>query len=171
MDQYLSKEIEDVGRLYLRPIALKDAPRIAELAGHPEVASWTSNIPHPYQLGDAKSWIKKTHADPLRQPFAIITEGKLLGCVSYWENNDGNMEIGYWIGRPYWGAGIASQALKKLLKSEPELSASPLVIARVMKGNMASQRVLIKNGFRSEKPCSITKAGKEIDGLVFHLRK
>lgn len=73
---------------------------------------------------------------------AIVNDGEPLGTISCF-SCDGQDSIGYWIGRPFWGQGIASTALSLLLDTE---SRRPLH-ARVAKENVASLRVLQKCGF------------------------
>ena len=73
---------------------------------------------------------------------AVILEGELAGHVVSWEQ-DGERKIGYWIGRAFWGKGVASAALWQFLG---QFSVRPLV-AHVAKHNAASIRVLQKSGF------------------------
>ena len=72
----------------------------------------------------------------------ILFKGKVSGNIVSWEQ-DGKRQIGYWIGRKFWGKGIASQALAQFLVV---VKARPLY-AYVAKHNTASIRVLEKNGF------------------------
>jgi len=72
----------------------------------------------------------------------VIFDGSVAGNVGCWEHS-GEKLVGYWIGREYWGKGIATAALSELLKRVPD---RPLV-ARVAKHNVASIRVLEKCGF------------------------
>jgi len=73
---------------------------------------------------------------------AVVFDGELAGNVVSWEQ-DGERKVGYWIGRDYWGRGIATAALAEFLKRLP---VRPLV-AHVAKHNAASIRVLQKCGF------------------------
>jgi RimJ/RimL family protein N-acetyltransferase len=74
----------------------------------------------------------------------ILFDGEVAGnIVSYEDREFGKREVGYWIGRPYWGKGIASRALSAFLHS---VKTRPLY-ARVAKDNVASLRVLQKCGF------------------------
>jgi RimJ/RimL family protein N-acetyltransferase len=72
----------------------------------------------------------------------IIFDGSVAGNVCCWEDS-GEKLVGYWIGREYWGKGIATAALSEFLKCVPD---RPLV-ARVAEHNVASIRVLEKCGF------------------------
>ena len=73
---------------------------------------------------------------------AILVRNVLAGCISCFKS-DGLDSVGYWIGREFWGQGIASRALELLLE---QVSIRPLH-ARVATGNRASLRVLQKCGF------------------------
>ena len=73
---------------------------------------------------------------------AVVLEGELAGHVVSWEQ-DGKRKIGYWLGRTYWGKGVASAALSQFLD---QYSVRPLM-AHVAKHNVASIRVLQKCGF------------------------
>jgi len=74
---------------------------------------------------------------------AIIFNGQVAGSVSSYED-EGKPEVTYWLGKKYWGKGIATWALKELLAHHNP--ARP-IYARVAKDNPGSQRVLEKCGF------------------------
>jgi RimJ/RimL family protein N-acetyltransferase len=85
---------------------------------------------------------KKVLSDPSNIVQTVILDGELAGNVVSWEQ-DGERKVGYWIGREYWGRGVATAALSRLLR---QLTVRPLV-AHVAKHNVASIRVLQKCGF------------------------
>lgn len=72
----------------------------------------------------------------------VLFDGQVAGNVVSWEHA-GRREIGYWIGREFWGKGIASKALAEFVK---QVTTRPL-FAHVAKRNVASIRVLVKCGF------------------------
>lgn len=74
----------------------------------------------------------------------VLLEGRVAGYVGKHEEKPGRQEVTYWIGREYWGRGVATRALSAFLD---ELKARP-VYARVARDNVASMRVLEKRGFR-----------------------
>jgi RimJ/RimL family protein N-acetyltransferase len=74
---------------------------------------------------------------------AIVVDGEVAGSIGSW-GEAGEREVTYWIGRPYWGKGIATEALKAFLRVDP----SRPLHARVAADNVASRRVLEKCGFR-----------------------
>jgi RimJ/RimL family protein N-acetyltransferase len=73
----------------------------------------------------------------------IVFNGQVAGNIVGWESS-GEWEVGYWIGKEYWGKGIATKALflfLDLLRTRP-------LYAHVAKHNIASRRVLEKCGFK-----------------------
>src|SRR5271167_775995 len=94
-------------RLRLRLLESGDAPAIERLAGDWEVARFTGSIPHPYPAGGALPWIAETRVEAASGKKLVAAvlrraDSAFLGCVE--------LDLGHWIGRPYWGAGIASEA-------------------------------------------------------------
>jgi RimJ/RimL family protein N-acetyltransferase len=83
----------------------------------------------------------------------VIFDGKVAGNIGCWKESD-ERRVGYWIGKEYWGKGIASAALSEFLK---RVTDRPLV-AHVAKHNVASIRVLQKCGFTmaGEDKCTST---------------
>lgn len=73
---------------------------------------------------------------------AIVLNEQLIGNIVSWDR-DGTTMLGYWIGRQYWGQGMTSQALAAFL---PLISARP-IFAHVAQHNVASQRLLLRQGF------------------------
>ncbi|MCP5371370.1 MAG: GNAT family N-acetyltransferase [Hyphomicrobiales bacterium] len=134
-------------RLRLRPVAFADAETITDMAGDAEVARTTSHIPHPYDLGMAKAWIAKvsqqTNSGEL---IALAIEDNesydLIGVISlHLDGGRSAGELGFWIGRPYWGRGYASEAADAMVKFAFERLRLARVIAAAMPENTASVRI------------------------------
>ncbi len=153
----------------LREFTIDDATIVAKLVGEKSVSEWTSNIPHPYSVKDAMEWITYTRKANDRYPYAIEVDGIIVGCVSHWINSDKKIEVGYWVGRNYWGNGICTKALSMTLASAafPRVNQ---VVAKIMEGNIASEHVLLNNGFVYEKNCIINKQGQNVSGRYFTKR-
>jgi RimJ/RimL family protein N-acetyltransferase len=92
----------------------------------------------------------------------ILFDGRVAGNVVSWQQS-GEREVGYWIGKEYWGKGIATQALSEFLG---HVTARPLY-AHVAKHNVASIRVLEKCGFTISGEGA---PGEEAEELVLILR-
>ncbi len=137
-------------RLLLRPLRLEDAADIQRMAGEWEVARYTANIPHPYEAGMAEAWIK-SHRGDFEIVFAIARrqDGVLVGCIGVEPDAaTREAEFGYWIGRPYWGAGYATEALSALVDHVFATADVDRARAAAMPDNRASIRVQEKVGFR-----------------------
>lgn len=87
-------------------------------------------------------WTDKVLSDETVTAQTILHDGQVAGNIVSWSNS-GQREVGYWIGKEYWGKGIATRALSAFLlivKTRP-------LYAHVAKHNIASLRVLQKCGF------------------------
>lgn len=73
---------------------------------------------------------------------------KVAGDIGSWPTDDGVRELGYWVGREFWGRGVATAALRAMLA---EVTERP-IYAHVVKHNVGSQRVLEKCGFKPVPP-------------------
>jgi len=160
-------------RLLLRPFELDDAPRVQELAGDWEVAKTTSNIPYPYHDGIAEEWITdgfRKRKSGIAYSWAIVRE-EVVGCVSALDINGVQAELGYWIGRPDWGKGYATESSAEIISFGFQSLDLTHFIARCLVENHASARVLEKLGFRflmiEERDCPARGATKEV--LTFNL--
>lgn len=145
----------ETDRLIIRPFELTDAPDIARMAGDPQVARMIGSVMSPYPVIAAELWVLTVRAGWDRKPapnyaFAVTTkDGALAGSCGMFKRRapGSDWEIGYWIGRPYWGQGFASEAGAGVMDwARAELGASRF-IARHFVDNPASGRVLEKLGF------------------------
>ena len=153
----------------LREFTTQDASRVASLVGDESVSKWTSNIPFPYGEQDAIEWITGTTKNPDRHPFAVEIDDEIVACVSYWLNDEYSIEVGYWVGKNYWGQGICTKALSVLM-AQDFFPKKCDVVARVMEGNIGSEHVLKKCGFTFSDNCIIKKLGKDFKGRLFVYR-
>jgi RimJ/RimL family protein N-acetyltransferase len=108
----------DTNRLTLRPFLATDAQRVAMLVGDWDVCSMLARVPHPYAAADAEAWFAthaEAHAAGQNFTFAITTPSDgVIGCIGFELNGegieDGALVLGYWLGKPYWGRGYATEA-------------------------------------------------------------
>ncbi len=146
-------------RLLLRPFRLADAPRVQQLAGDPAIAATTLNIPHPYEDGMAEAWIR-SHPESFAKrdhlAFAITRQdktedGALIGAIGLTlALPHARGELGYWIGKPYWGQGYCTEAGHAILRYGFETFELRRIFARYMVSNPASGRVMEKLGMQFE---------------------
>jgi RimJ/RimL family protein N-acetyltransferase len=134
-----------VARVILRDVAEADLETFYRHQADPEAAAMAG---FPSRSPDAhdQHW-RRILEDAGVRVQTIVADGQVAGNVGSWEQ-DGQREVGYWIGREHWGQGVATRALGAFLELERE---RPLH-AHVAVGNMASVRVLEKCGFRILEP-------------------
>jgi RimJ/RimL family protein N-acetyltransferase len=139
-------------RLRLRPFTPADAASVQHLAGDAEVAATTANLPHPYPDGMAEAWIA-SHAEKYRHGqevvFAVVRkeDDHLLGAIGLRLVLDqGKGELGYWIGRPHWNQGFATEAARAVVGYGFLQLGLISVLAHHMARNPASGRVMQKIG-------------------------
>ncbi|MBV8153004.1 MAG: GNAT family N-acetyltransferase [Candidatus Eremiobacteraeota bacterium] len=130
-----------------------DAEALQALADDWEVARYMRDrFPHPYGIADAREWIAK-NAHPLSTNFAIEADGEYAGGVGYMRfENEARLtaEAGYWLGRKFWGRGIATAAFGCLVQLAFEREDVVRLEAGAYSNNPRSQRVLEKCGFQRE---------------------
>jgi len=142
-------------RLLLRPFTLADAPDVQRLAGDRAIAYTTQNIPHPYEDGMAETWIG-SHREQFEKgqfvTFAIaLGDGTLIGAIGlHLHQAHERAELGYWIGKPYWGQGYCTEAAQAVLQYGFETLGLNRIHARHLTRNPASGRVMFKIGMRHE---------------------
>src|ERR1700730_8761231 len=101
-------------RLLLRPCKMEDATTIAELANDKEIATNTENLPFPYEEYMALDWIRahqNMYQDNHMLTLAIVNRKKdqVMGAIGLEiEAGYNHAELGYWLGRPFWGQGYAT---------------------------------------------------------------
>jgi [ribosomal protein S5]-alanine N-acetyltransferase len=154
----MSTVFAETTRLRLRALERRDLPRYAELIGDWDVAKWLSRVPHPYTLKDAEWWLEQMAPGYLSgQPELFVIADKeedaVMGAVGLHpraipDPPQDEVALGYWLGKPYWGKGVMSEALPPVLEiafARPDLKK---VSVFTDLDNRASQNVLRKTGFR-----------------------
>jgi RimJ/RimL family protein N-acetyltransferase len=150
MVQDHAPEIE-APRLTLRGPQDTDAVRLAALANDMAICSMTTRMPYPYALDDARNFIQLARdGDPARDAAFVVEledEG-VVGAVGFHKPDSHQpVELGYWIGRPYWGRGVATAAATAALRWARTDWGRKAVFAGHYTDNDASAQVLIKSGF------------------------
>ncbi len=143
-------------RLILRCFSLKDVDQVTALVGERDIASTTTNIPHPYDKSMAEEWIR-SHEPSLvldeRVSFAVtlLISGRLIGSVGLRiERESQRAELGYWIGKPFWNQGYATEASGAVIEFGLGTLGLNRIYASHLVRNPGSGRVMEKNGMKFE---------------------
>ncbi|MBK5264943.1 MAG: GNAT family N-acetyltransferase [Alphaproteobacteria bacterium] len=166
-------------RLLLRPGWREDAPALAAAIGDESIVRNMASAPWPYSVADAEECIAR--ADQSTLPNFLIfsrTRGapRLVGSCGVTRDKRGALELGYWIARPFWGLGFATEAGKSVIHTARAMKL-PKLQAKHALDNPASGNVLRKIGFRStgrislchnqargeDVPCALFEEGELVD--------
>jgi RimJ/RimL family protein N-acetyltransferase len=144
-------------RLVLGAFEPADAPELRRLAGAREVADTTLSIPHPYDLDHARAWIGHQRRESVRgraTNFAIrqAAGAVLIGCVGLRDIDREHLqaELGFWIGREWWGQGYAREAAAAVMRFGFEQLGLNRIYAHHMARNPAAGHVLLHLGMQQE---------------------
>lgn len=110
-------------------------------------------FPHPYTRHDAREFIKAVRNRTPETTFAIAVGEGVIGSVGFVLRHDVervSAEIGYWLAEPFWGRGIATEALMAVTDYAIVTHALTRIYALPFAGNAASCRVLEKAGYTLE---------------------
>jgi RimJ/RimL family protein N-acetyltransferase len=143
--------IEIPPTIRVAPIGPEHIPAIQELASDPALAL-TTNLPDPYPPDGAQRFVAKvtqTAAEGTEVVYAILADDELVGVCGFLEigGTPKQAELGYWIGRPYWGRGYAKEGVRLALQRGITDLQLDRIIACHITSNPASGRVLERNGF------------------------
>ena len=140
--------------IQLRHWRKEDCNALAAIANNKKI--WMNvrdRFPHPYTFKDALEWIDHTTKQSPVQNFAIIFNGQLAGSVGVTVKDDvyrKSIELGYFIGEPFWNKGVATEAVRLILDFIRENFDVVRVYAEVFETNAGSMKVLEKNNFHLE---------------------
>lgn len=143
-------------RLVLRPFVAADAAAVVPLVSPREVAATLEAMPHPYPPDAAAPWIASHAAGAASgtdYTWAVtrLSDGVLLAAVRLQVLRAHRRgEMGYWVGLPFWGQGIMSEAAGRVLAHAFDDLDLHRVQAFSLPENGGSVRVLEKLGFRRE---------------------
>jgi ribosomal-protein-alanine N-acetyltransferase len=143
-------------RLRLRPFTPDDAPAAAVLANDPEIAANTLSFPYPYELSMAEEWIasqpERWERGELANFAMVLREGDVLaGSIGLiMVPAHGRAELGYWVGRPFWGLGVCTEAARAVVDFGFRELGLNRIQAHHFTRNPASGKVMRKIGMRYE---------------------
>ena len=136
-------------RLLLRPGFPEDAPALATAIADEAIVRNLATAPWPYRVRDAEAFLASPR-DPILPSFLIFERTqaapRLIGACGLGRRPSGAVEMGYWISRPYWGQGFATEACLALIEIARTLALSSLEGSHFV-DNPASARVLEKLAF------------------------
>lgn len=148
----------------LREIQDSDLPILYEQQRDPEAVRMAA-FPAREEADFMAHWAR-VRSNPDNILLAILADGEVAGSIMSWEM-EGQREVGYGVGRAFWGRGIATQALRQLLAQLPQ---RPL-FGYTAVHNTASMRVLEKCGFVQvgQSKGVLNVDGELVDEIVFRL--
>lgn len=167
-------------RLWLRWPRAADAPAFCRLAGDPEVALNTARIPHPYEPRHAEDFILSARTENAngnglclaltqkRQPNEAIGVLGLHGAAPR-----GAAMLGFWLGRPFWGQGLMSEAVAAFIDLVFGMTSLERIVSSVPLANKASLRLHEKLGFTrtGRGLCPAPARGGEVEAELLELRR
>ncbi len=141
-------------RMWLRWPRASDAAEIVRLAGDKAVAEMTGRIPHPYPEGEAGRFIEGTrrrNGEGRSLTLMMALKGNpdvAVGALGLdMQRQPGSPPLGYWVGKPHWGRGLATEAAQALIDFGFLFTEAAEITAMALVMNPASRRVLEKCGF------------------------
>jgi RimJ/RimL family protein N-acetyltransferase len=137
-------------RLVLRPPHEDDIPELVALADNRRVAEMLARMPHPYGEAEARAFIAMSaerRGAGCTYAMTLADSGAFIGCAGLDARQDG-LEIGYWIGEPYWKRGYATEAAHALVDLAFRATGISVLHVSCRVLNPASRRVIHKCGFQ-----------------------
>lgn len=148
------------GRLFLRPWQQEDAENLFEYAKNPNVGPIAGWPPHK-NIQESKEIIKNILNGKECYAICLKEDGKAIGSIELKLNGHTDMtelndecELGYWIGEPFWGRGLITEAGKEILRHAFEDLKMTKVWCGYYDGNKKSKRVQEKLGFVFHHTCN-----------------
>ena len=141
-------------RLILRRWKDIDAEDLYQYAKDPEVGPIAGWPPHQ-SIDESREVIRNVFNGKEAYAICLKTDGKAIGAIELKLNGhtdltdrDDECELGYWLGKPFWGQGIMPEAVKEILRHAFEDIGMTTVWVGYYEGNSKSKRVQEKSGFR-----------------------
>jgi RimJ/RimL family protein N-acetyltransferase len=163
----------DCGEFCIRSYRADDLEALVRYADNPRVAAnLRDRFPHPYTLDDGEEWLYAGLRQDPEVSFALATDEELIGTIGLKLGDDvyaHSAEVGYWLGEPYWGRGIATRALQEFSDWAFANFGLLRLHAYVFSDNPASMRVLEKAGFEREghQRQAVVKSGRVMDQMLY----
>ena len=154
----VNEKIEISNEVYLSPVLSDDIRQLPALLNDEGISMATMSIPHPYLTSDARAFVDQVklfeQSTGIRKDYAIrtVSQGLIGGIGLLYQHGleSHRSELGYWLGRQWWGRGIMTQVLKVFSDEIFRQRKLVRLEAHVFEDNLASLRVLEKAGFSRE---------------------
>ncbi|HEU4663293.1 MAG TPA: GNAT family protein [Dokdonella sp.] len=162
----------DCGVALLRPWCADDLDSLVANASHADVSrGLRDRFPYPYTGDDGRAWLARA-VDESDRAWAIEVDGAAVGGVSLHPGTDvhrHSAELGYWIGRRYWGRGLMTAIIAAFAPRAMAQFRLHRLYATVYANNPASMRVLEKAGFEREgvHKSAVVKRGELLDIVMY----
>ena len=145
----IARRVLTTERLIMRQPRESDIPALVVLADNRHVAEMLARMPHPYGEPEARTFIAMEQRRMVGAAYALTLAGSgtLIGCAGLNATERG-LELGYWIGEPFWKQGYATEAAHALVDLAFESSGTNVLHASCRVINPASRRVIHKCGFQ-----------------------
>ena len=152
-----------------------DVPSLVQHATNRKIwLNLRDRFPHPYTKADGQKFIRASRDMHPETFFAIAVDSRAVGGIGFVLQSDVDRmsaEVGYWLGEPFWGRGIATEAVRAVSQYAFESFDLCRLEAGVFEWNPASMRVLEKAGYSREgrTRLSVTKDGRTGDHVLYGL--
>jgi len=163
----------DLGDLLVRSWRRDDLDCLLRYANNPKIAAnLRDQFPHPYTRREGIEYLNYVRAMDVPMSFAVEFAGEAIGGIGFKQGTDIarlSMEMGYWLGEPFWGRGLTTRAVSATSDWAFDNYKIIRVFATVFAHNVASVRVLEKSGFQCEGTLrrSAIKNGVVLDQLMY----
>jgi len=139
----------------LRKFEKNDADSIVKYINDYEIHRNTATIPFPYTPKDARQFLKDSELHwkaGTAYRFSIVMNNEVIGCCSLdnVSKKDSTAELGYWLGKPFWGKKIMTRAAQAVIQfGFTQIQLHRISVSHI-EGNIASQKIIEKLGFKYE---------------------
>lgn len=134
-------------RLLLRPPLPADVAVLSEQSSDFDISRMTSRMPFPNPPDSVRQWMASLSSGEELARVALLNDAPIGVCSHMFRQGPGVSEIGYWVGKPFWGRGFATEMLRALIRSGFEIHGLDRITIRHFIDNPASARVIAKCGF------------------------
>jgi ribosomal-protein-alanine N-acetyltransferase len=162
-----------LARCTVRSWRAGDVPSLVRYADNRNVwINLRDRFPHPYTRAHGQRFVRAARGASPETAFAIEVDGEAVGGIGFVLQGDVervSSEVGYWVGEPFWGRGIATEALRAVTRFAIEQHGLTRMFAVPFAYNAASCRVLEKAGYTLEARLrrSAIKDGTVVDQLQY----